>query len=430
MNGQQITEELKDRLASVLATEYARLNPPGVRQHLATLEIFLGAVATAFLVPFAKKLAEKAAEGLWNHLSKPGSQGVTELMKADLRELLASSQCDLDTAIAEGCSSANKILEKNGMPEPIRAAALAAIASEVRGRLTFDSRYAVEDTQVDTTIRTFMHNRYGLTGSLTDSEVILMTRAMEAMEKAASPDRTPMIRELADNARAAYENHLIGSWALGCIRCYSATATWVTEAPAFPQREYLQIRAFARLFSCVALKQESTLETLVATYFQDLIEGNGGAAIKSLLDSERSAHNQAFEWVLDSATMTQWFRRIIEMIPYLDSQFVAYRCLDFLLSNQRVANDALLTTVGIDRQLVAEELNRLDEAAAYLCSHGTSWYKGCGNAYDHYMQEISRFATEKGVRAALRQLQYDVARMHIPRMLAADVEVALRGRGS
>jgi hypothetical protein len=101
-----LIEAIKDACVEDLAAEYHRLNRPDERQHLPSIEWFLGGVAAAFLVPYVKRLAEKAADATWKQLA-------TRLAKnRDYSTLESQIPGDASTTI-ENCSDEEHLQATN-----------------------------------------------------------------------------------------------------------------------------------------------------------------------------------------------------------------------------------------------------------------------------------------------------------------------------
>ncbi len=124
---QSLLEDLKDASADILAPEYHRLNLRGQRQILASSELFLSAVAASFLVPYVKRIAEKAADASWNKLVQSvgkthGYQQLKTQIPAEVEKTVAQARPDEHaSALAAAEVSLDIFLDQHGIPREIRA---------------------------------------------------------------------------------------------------------------------------------------------------------------------------------------------------------------------------------------------------------------------------------------------------------------------
>jgi len=126
MNDDTLIEDMKDRILDVIAPEYHRLNSAGVKHYIGTIEVFLGAVATAFLLPYVKKLAELSAQATWDSLSRSGRKSKedvstdTTLLRRTRVLIERASAADEAEARKLGEQAVRRFLEEQAFPGPIR----------------------------------------------------------------------------------------------------------------------------------------------------------------------------------------------------------------------------------------------------------------------------------------------------------------------
>jgi hypothetical protein len=137
MSAYAIVEDIKDATVDTLAPEYHRLNRTSERQHLPSIEVFLTAVAASFLVPYVKRIAEKAADETWNKAVQVfGKNRSYEELQAELPpnagEVVARSDFRQHReALADGDVSLDLFLAQHGIRQEIRL----RVVSEVRAVL-------------------------------------------------------------------------------------------------------------------------------------------------------------------------------------------------------------------------------------------------------------------------------------------------------
>jgi len=133
MSEDNVIEDIKDTLIDIIGPEYHRLSKPGIRYHLGTIEIFLGAVASAFLLPYLKKLAEKTAEATWNALFQPTSgtekTGISDAVLLQESKSLIQSASESDEAAARSVAQEElrRFLEENKFPGAVQTKVVKSI---------------------------------------------------------------------------------------------------------------------------------------------------------------------------------------------------------------------------------------------------------------------------------------------------------------
>ncbi len=75
MSPSQITDDLKDAIIDVISDEYYHRTGGETRHWLEEIELVLGGIVTAFVIPYLKKLAEKSAEGTWAAITPSPEKG-------------------------------------------------------------------------------------------------------------------------------------------------------------------------------------------------------------------------------------------------------------------------------------------------------------------------------------------------------------------
>ena len=65
MSISELEDDLKDAIVDIVSDEYYHRTGGDTRHWLEGIELVLGGIASAFLIPYLKKLAEKSANATW-----------------------------------------------------------------------------------------------------------------------------------------------------------------------------------------------------------------------------------------------------------------------------------------------------------------------------------------------------------------------------
>ena len=74
MASADVEDDLKDAICDLISKEHFHRFGGQTRHHLPGAEMVLGAIVTAFLVPFLKKLAERSADATWDAIANSSGQ--------------------------------------------------------------------------------------------------------------------------------------------------------------------------------------------------------------------------------------------------------------------------------------------------------------------------------------------------------------------
>jgi hypothetical protein len=139
-----LMDDLKDAVVDLLAPEYHRLNRPGERQLLPSIEVFLAAVAACFVVPYVKRMAEKAADASWAKLAEQAAKRRSYLelnatVPTNASEILGLRDVNNAEALAAATEAEDRFLSAHGIPPDVRSQVI------VQLRITVESYRSPKD---------------------------------------------------------------------------------------------------------------------------------------------------------------------------------------------------------------------------------------------------------------------------------------------
>ena len=132
-----IVEDLKDAITDVVSDEYYHRAGGETRHWLEGIELVVGGIVTAFLIPYLKKLAEKAAEATWDAITaspKKVDRSTTcdteFLSKAESIITIARSD-DHRVALKSAVESVRIEMQKNNFSEEVQSLTIQNFVVEI-----------------------------------------------------------------------------------------------------------------------------------------------------------------------------------------------------------------------------------------------------------------------------------------------------------
>ncbi|MCD4735395.1 MAG: hypothetical protein K8R53_05095 [Bacteroidales bacterium] len=440
MDDDSLIDDLKDAITDIISEEYYHRTGGETRHLLEGIEIVLGAIVTAFLIPYLKKLAELTAEDTYNKLKATKLKTVSDTTTQDKTEPHKNAITMIKKASLENRAIATKIaaeslrieMQKYNFSNEAQSSTLKKISSYLKTLQSEDysmnmpEHYRVDQELATIVFKKFMRHRYSIgKNGLSPVEQSILSFALQHLEESLSRDHlaltTPYIHSLADmfrHAKQMYDESELGSWSFAGFWAISDLGVSVSERNerCFFARLYFK----SQIMTALMLPTQGNLDSFVALYLKFLIKNELGNYIKTSLDSERSQHEKQIKSVRLSPTINDWLLRIAELSPLIDVQFLIYRCLIALVKQGHIDENELNKYNGMDLKTCRENEKRLDELSAYTVSHAISQYKDNPNACIRYIFQILEIAKNKGPRVAKRQIRYDFARLMIPQFLMDD----------
>lgn len=139
-----IEDELKDAICDVISDEaYHRIGGTEQKYFFEGIELILGGIVTAFLIPYLKKLAEKSAEATWDALTaSPDKDNDTTVKDSETPEniesLLANATEDDHLAASKIASESVRFeMRKHNFTENAQSVTIQKLLVEIK-KISYD----------------------------------------------------------------------------------------------------------------------------------------------------------------------------------------------------------------------------------------------------------------------------------------------------